>query len=206
ENINILYVEINNYTITLNNLTTENSVNSVLNKQANDFFEYASKKLYSQALEAYKDSIQNDFPFHTYEAYLNYTLTYNQNCYLSDYYDNYQYTGGAHGNTVRKSNTWNLQTGQLVPLFWFFQSVNYENMIIDYIIKLADKNIAENPGIYFDNYAELIRETFDRNNFYLSKDGIVIYFNQYEIAPYSSGIIEFVVPYEMLSNEPTCNQ
>ena len=31
--------------------------------------------------------------------------------------------------------------------------------------------------------------------YYLNRDGIIVYFQQYEIAPYSSGIREFKIPY-----------
>lgn len=36
---------------------------------------------------------------------MEYTITYNDNCFLSYYNDKYEYTGGAHGMTVRSLNT-----------------------------------------------------------------------------------------------------
>ena len=102
--------------------------------------------------------------------------------------------GGAHGNTIRTSQTWDLQFGRMLNLSYFYQ--NNPNYIID-ILKNINKQIAKqeknNPGIYFDNYCQLVLETFNPENFYLTKDGIVIYFQQYDIAPYSSGIREFLI-------------
>jgi hypothetical protein len=51
-----------------------------------------------------------------------------------------------------------------------------------------------NP-VYFENYAELVNENFKPSHFYLSKDGVVIYFQQYDIAPYATGMPSFTIPY-----------
>lgn len=50
-----------------------------------------------------------------------------------------------------------------------------------------------NPEIYFDNTCNLVLDTFNPKSFYLLKDRVVIYFQQYDIAPYSSGIRTFEV-------------
>jgi hypothetical protein len=42
---------------------------------------------------------------------------------------------------------------------------------------------------------QLVNENLKVNNFYLTKEGVVIYFQQYDIAPYSSGLPTFVIPY-----------
>ena len=36
------------------------------------------------------------------------------------------------------------------------------------------------------------------NNFAITRDGLIYYFNPYEIAPYVAGIIQVRVPYEEL--------
>lgn len=46
---------------------------------------------------------------------------------------------------------------------------------------------------YFENYCELVLETFRLENYYIIPNGIVIYFQQYDIAPYSSGIPIFYI-------------
>jgi hypothetical protein len=49
--------------------------------------------------------------------------------------------------------------------------------------------------MYFDNYEQLVSTNFKANNFYLSREGLVIYYQQYDIAPYAAGIPTFVIPY-----------
>lgn len=53
------------------------------------------------------------------------------------------------------------------------------------------KRIINNPSSYFNNYVSLIKKTFNTENFYLRANQFVIYFQQYDIAPYYTGIPEF---------------
>ena len=52
----------------------------------------------------------------------------------------------------------------------------------------------KNGATYFDDYAKLIQNTFNPDSFYLFPGGVVIYFQQYDIAPYATGLPEFVLP------------
>ena len=88
-----------------NNKSAENNINNMINMQIKEYYNYVSTTLYNNAVEYYHDSQTNNFPFHVNEAIMEYNVTYNENCYLSLYKDKYQYTGGAHGNTIRNSYT-----------------------------------------------------------------------------------------------------
>lgn len=106
----------------------------------------------------------------------------------------YQYTGGAHGLTTKISYNYDLKTGEEIKLNNLFKDgFNYKD-IIDKIIK---DDIAKEPSIYFDNGA-MFKGVNGEQAYYLSRDGIIIYFQQYEIAPYASGIREFKIPYSVL--------
>jgi hypothetical protein len=56
--------------------------------------------------------------------------------------------------------------------------------------------------MYFENYSQLVNETFKANNYYLTKDGVVIYFQQYDIAPYAAGLPTFLIPYSQAGPVP----
>ena len=136
-----------------------------------------------------------------------YTATYNENCFLSSYNDDYAYTGGAHGTTFRQSDTWNLENGKLVPLSYFFYGKpNYKADIINEINNQIAKELEVDQGKYFDNYTELVNQYFDPKNYYLSPLGLEIYFPLYSIAPYSTGIATFTIPFSMLTRKPVCSQ
>lgn len=176
-------------------------------KKVNEFYKDAAIKLqedirtnlYKVAVDQYLDDIKNGFPVRVFEALQVFKLTYNKACIISLYTDNYQYTGGAHGLTTRTSQTWNLETSQMIKLSELFECLfDYKKYIKEKIIE----QIKKEPDIYFDNYEELVEQTFDVNSFYCTPKGVVIYFQQYDIAPYSSGIREFLLPYDKCIQNP----
>ncbi len=147
-----------------------------------------------------------DFPFHAFDAVMEYEFTLNADCRLSSYYDRYTYTGGAHGATIRASDSWDLRTGRRLRLGSLFaRGTGYRRRVLELIEKQADKDMKENPGVYFEDYRALIFEHFDPESFYMTPKGLAFYYQQYEIAPYSSGIIVFEIPYQALGLEkPDC--
>ncbi|WP_099467893.1 DUF3298 and DUF4163 domain-containing protein [Konateibacter massiliensis] len=164
--------------------------------EAKNSEDYCRTVLYPMALENAQNS--EEAPFHSYEFIVDFTVTYNQCNVISLYMDTYTYTGGAHGNTRRNSNTWDLRTGNLMQLGDVYLLT--PNSILDLqkcIEKQISERLQENPGIYFDNYRFLLRDYFCADNFYLQPLCGVIYYQHYDIAPYSTGLPEFYFP--------TCN-
>lgn len=152
--------------------------------------------LTQKALESYRALAADRQPNIPFEAAVNYAITYNQNCILSLYIDRYEFTGGAHGETIRSSQTWGLGNGQQMELYRFFPHIkDYRAAILRFIAA----QIAKNPSNYFPDAADLARQHFKEENFFLTPQGLGVYFQQYEIAPYSSGLPVFIIPYY------TCN-
>lgn len=149
-------------------------------------------ELYKEAIDTYKYNKENGYPVMVYEVYASFEITYNNQNIISLYKDEYIFSGGAHGNTVRTSQNWNMIQGSFIPLENFFPNNPY--FMIN-ILKGVNNQIALNPEIYFPNTCNLVLETFNPNSFYLTENGIIIYFQQYDIAPYSSGIRTFLIEY-----------
>ena len=130
------------------------------------------------------------------ETYFDYSLNYNQNGLLSVVFKDYQYTGGAHGSTVQSSYTFNLNTGEEYKLKDLFNSdADYVSFISDTVRKEINERVKDGSLLEELTPFNTIREDHD---FYLSNDGIVIYFQQYEYWPYAAGIQEFTVEYAAL--------
>lgn len=168
-----------------------NLINKYYKSKALEYEDYIKTELYDTALRQYFEAIDNDYPLRTFEALQTFELTYNFDCILSLYFDRYQYTGGAHGSTLRASQTWNLQKGRQIKLGELIRADSY----VSYILNEVKAQIEQNPDIYFENYESLIRQTFNTSSFYCTPKGIVVYYQQYDIAPYASGIREFFIPY-----------
>ncbi len=152
--------------------------------------------LYQMAMVEYEYSIANGFPVRQFEAYVEYQVTYNQDCALSLYFDQYEYAGGAHGLTIRYSDSWNLRKSKKIELMDLYPPrSNLKETLIGIIIGQLEASYNPENSVVFSDYAKLVRETLKVNNFYLMPEGVVIYFQEYDIAPYSSGLPTFVIPY-----------
>lgn len=163
---------------------------------ARRFYAYASKKMYADAVQAWKDAKKNGFPFHTYEAVMTYEVPFNHGGLLSIYYDQYTYTGGAHGMTTRHADTWRVWDAKRLPLRAFFHNPGYRTIIFRSIFS----QIQQDPDKYFEDYQKNVFQYFDERNYYLTPQGFAFFFPLYTIAPYASGIPVFIVPYELFGD------
>lgn len=174
-------------------------INRYYRKRAVNFQRYCKRVLFPMAVKQYQYDVASGFPIRTYEAMQVFKITYDRDCIVSLYYDQYQYTGGAHGNTIRYADTWNLNSCRLLCLNQLvFCPPDYKT----YILGEVEAQIKIEPELYFEDYPTLIREAFKPNHFYCTEEGIIVFYQQYDIAPYASGIREFLIPYNSCVKDP----
>lgn len=153
---------------------------------------YAETALFKEAKELYDFNVSNGYPIMVYEIISDYTITYNQNSIVSLYSDEYVYSGGAHGITTRSSQNWSINLGKQFSLSTLFNNdCNYVLNILKEINSQIEQQMGDGSNQYFDDYCSLVLNTIDLNNFYRGSDYITIFFQQYDIAPYSIGIPTF---------------
>lgn len=187
ENTVILKYHIEYPEITNENNTAIRMFNIYNERIAKDLQKRAESELYIEAIELYKYNKQNNYPIMIYEIYRTYEVTLNTNKLISLYADEYIFTGGAHGNTIRTSQTWNMDNARMIRLYELYRNPYFILNILKQIIT----QINNEKDIYFEDACCLVIETFNPQNFYLTPSSVVIYFQQYDIAPYSSGIRTF---------------
>lgn len=163
-------------------------------------------KMFQLAMVEYEYSVANNFPIRQFEAYKDYQVGYNQNCAISLYFDQYEYTGGAHGNTIRRSDSWNLRRSKKIELNDVFTPRdNLREYLVGIINQQIKQEASADANTYFEDYSSLVEKNFKMNSFFLTKEGVVLYFQQYEIAPYASGIPTFLIRYgEEGAVSPSC--
>ena len=172
--------------------------------EAASFKQYCRHQLFRLAIREYEHAIRSGYPVRVFEAVLRFDVTLNQDCASSLYFDRYEYAGGAHGSTYRFSDTWNLQTGRRRPLSSFIISpISYRVDVIHSIVQQISGQQNDEQS-YFDDYRKNTAKYFNPASFYLTPQGVTIYFQQYEIAPYASGIPTFIMPYSRTVVRPQC--
>lgn len=198
----VLMVEVKiNYPTIVQGYSGNSAVfNAHYRQKAHRNYRYAASRLYQAAVRQYSLSKSQGFPFHNFEFVETFEPTYCRKPMISLFYDIYEFTGGAHGNTVRKGNTWDMERGVLVPLGSLFEKgYDYKSVIIKYIVSEARRRQMAGLANYFDNLEENVMKYFDPANFYLTEEGLAIFYPLYTIAPYSEGIQVFIIPYFMFS-------
>lgn len=166
--------------------------NSINLCKALELENYAKNVLFKDAMNLYDYNFSNGYPIMIYELDYKYNITYNVEPVISLYADEYVYSGGAHGSTVRTSQNWNLEFNKQFSLSNLYNNPNY----ILFILREINRQIEEKgKEFFFNDYCSLVLQTLDVNQFYLTPNYAVIYFQQYDIAPYSTGIPEFYLIY-----------
>lgn len=120
-----------------------------------------------------------------------YEIKNNERGILSISLINYAYSGGAHGRTIVKSLTFDNQTGKIYELKDLFKpGADYEKLLSDIIKKqIAERDI---PTL------EEFKGINSNQDFYVADKILVIYFQQYELAPYAWGLPDFpIIIYEI---------
>ncbi|MFZ7102487.1 MAG: PdaC/SigV domain-containing protein [Peptococcaceae bacterium] len=178
----------------LDDKSVQDRINSVFKKAAEDARDEGLKNA------EYLQDVDGDTGSpHKYETYFDYKLKYNQNGLLSVTFLNYQYTGGAHGLTVQSSRTFNLKTGEEYQLKDLIKS---DADYVTFISGIVKKQIAERAkeGILPEQPLTPFEAIKNEQDFYLSNNGPVVYFQLYEYFPYVAGIQEFAVDFSELKD------
>jgi hypothetical protein len=120
----------------------------------------------------------------------------------------YEYKGGAHGNSECEYFTIDLEKNSVLKLEDVLAAdaqselIRYlEEALRDYAATTLEQPLAANESIteaypfweeYWNNRSQL------PENFFLTKEGLGINWNPYDIAPYAYGAIEITLPYDKI--------
>lgn len=172
----------------LSNKDAEAKINNTLLNDAIRFRRSREK----EAEEAYEASKMNGIKYNKYEAGITYAVKYNKNNLLSIPVAYYQYTGGAHGISTQAGYNFDLNTGRLIQLSdLFLKGFDYKK-VIDRIIL---NDMKAHKDIYFSQAINSFQGIDGMHPYYIQDGYLVIFFSEYEIAPYAAGIREFKIPY-----------
>lgn len=114
----------------------------------------------------------------------------------------YQYTGGAHGSTIIKTFNFDLAENKELALSdCFLPNSNYLKVISDYSAQKLKEILSQDGFVDAEWIAQGTKTKTDNfSAFTFNQAGLVIYFQQYQVAAYAAGIFDILIPYEKLNS------
>ena len=145
---------------------------------------------------------KNNLPNKDIQVDMKYTLIIDfKDFYYNDYvsfvfYIEY-FTGGAHPNHEIVTINYDKRTNSFIKI----ENLLEKNKdILDIFSKISRINLINNPKITVTSMmyegTKPIKDNF--KNFVFAKDGILLLFNYYQVAPYSQGEFQIIVPYSYI--------
>jgi hypothetical protein len=149
------------------------------------------------------DDTRNDFPdyFIPWEISNTISAIFNANSIVSFQSEFYHFTGGAHGNSGVYFANFNSQDGKRLALSDLLIS-DYEKELNNAAERIfrKDKELGQAESLEEAGYWFVDNKFYVNENFGIKDEGLVFFFNSYEIAPYAMGPTEILVPYAELKN------
>ena len=132
------------------------------------------------------------------------TLETQTKYYVTYFFRQHEYQGGVHGYTTDVGFTFRKTDGKQIQLLKDVDSPRMAKLIKQGVKSffagegktMTDKEVLE--YLFAEEVSALNHLPLPLNAPYLTKTGVVFLYTQYEIAPYSSGIITFEVPFEQI--------
>lgn len=110
----------------------------------------------------------------------------------------YSFMGGAHPNTAKTYQSFNLKTGEKIVI--------QDSTILNQLTKIAEKEFRRMRNIPDDKPPSNAGFWFEKDEFYLNDnfaiidEGLIFYFNPYEIGPYALGPTEILLKGDQLGD------
>jgi hypothetical protein len=113
--------------------------------------------------------------------------------------DHYSFTGGAHPNTFRSFHAFNAADGSEQPMKEFVADSAALIKLVEKHFrqteKLAPETDLDKAGYFLLNHQFALPVSY-----VFTPEGVLFYYNPYEIAPYARGAIVFTISYEELGD------
>jgi Deacetylase PdaC/Protein of unknown function (DUF3298) len=171
------------------NYKIENHIANMLNFSEDDSDRIVLKNAINQFDAEYK-AFKNDFEESAlvWEALFDGEVTYQSSEIISIAINSYLNTGGAHGNMNVTFLNFDPKTGDVLTFDDLFTNIGDMTKAVKPFFN--GKTKAENTAYFFGEEFHLPA------NIGFNDDGVIFFYNIYEIASYSDGITEFTIPFE----------
>lgn len=154
------------------------------------------KSIMDSFLGSYKE-LKEDFPREAlgWEGNIKATVDYKTDSIVNIKLNNYMYTGGAHGYEGNRSLLFDPITGHSLAKRDIFNNVkgftDYAEKQFRKKFKIEPMQPINSTGLMFENEVFALPESI-----FFKEDGLMLYYNTYEISSYAEGPKELFLPYK----------
>ncbi|PGS50199.1 DUF3298 and DUF4163 domain-containing protein [Bacillus sp. AFS041924] len=173
------------------NQAAQQKINNLL-KQGAELANNNRLKLLEDEKEAKAKWDSSQGPWRPYEYVFTYKVLYNNLDKLSVIYNEYSYTGGAHGMTIGTTFNFDVKKGEVVPLSNLINGNT--KPVQEYAYQQLQKKYKGYVLIKSPNEIDLT----DKNRLWaFDHAGIKLIFKEYEVAAYAAGMPEVFIPIQV---------
>lgn len=162
---------------------------------ARAFFSYCQTSLFSRAQEALTETRQAGGALPEWQITLDTAVTLERDGLLSLYTDTVERCGGRR-LTLRRSDTWDLSGGVLLPPGHFFPTDPlWRRRLLEAAASQIRRQQELGVAAYRPDWRRRLRAAFSSDRYYLTENGLCIFYQIFDIAPATEGIPVFTIPY-----------
>lgn len=180
--------------------------NEEAEKAVNQFFADLQTS-YGDTVTEYQDMAQEELAmreeedlmdsWNGYELGREYTVMRADEQMISIVEISYEYTGGAHPNSVQVAYNFDTQTGARMTLEDVASDLDeIRTESVKYLGEMLPES--EYAEELFDDYADHLEDILTDSTWYTDEKGFHIICNEYIITPHSAGILDFLLPYDQV--------
>lgn len=150
------------------------------------------REVYVRACLDLADRRAKGRPFRPWQAMLTTHITKQGDGLLSLYQDSTEQAGCDRPVTVRRGDTWSLETGTPCSLRSFLgKEHQWKRRLLKQIGEQASQRLASGESLLDDDCVQKLRSCFSAERFYLTEDGMRVFFPMYAIGASAEGIPVF---------------
>lgn len=183
--------------------------------QGRAFLRYCQRALLPLAQSEARAALAESRPLPEFRAELTYRVTYNANGFWSLYTQVREHTLPGQDLLIRRGDTWDLNAGYPAALSDFFpRRSGWKRHLLSAAEAEALRRERAGISCFRESLRRDLRRRFSARNYYLTEEGLVLFYPMYAIAPAPEGIPVFTLPYgedgllppEVLSREQAAVQ
>lgn len=181
------------------NSDVSDKINSAISAELDTFWTFEKENV-TYADEDYKMSLNDaEYTFTPYSADFSYTLKRCDDRIISVVFNQYDYSGGAHGNSWSYGITFDAVSGNRLHLEGLSSdSSAFYQMLLSNLSTQASLPAYRN-FVFEDFYADIENSLLkDSAAWYLDSSGLTFISNPYVLGSYAAGTFEFNIPYSDL--------